>query len=61
MSKVKINKQGNLETTTEVPAYKKVDGNVTYVYNAEDHVIDWYTPYKNMQSKIDKYKDLQEK
>lgn len=62
MSKVKkINKRSNLEAIQETPAYKKVDGTVTYIYNTNDRVIDWYTPYKNMQTKAEKYKNLQEK
>lgn len=59
MSKVKINKVSSEPKKEEIPAYKKVKDTVTYVYNSKNRIIDWYTSYKNMQSKIEKYKDLE--
>lgn len=60
MSKQKINKRTEATATVKEPAYKKIDGEVTYVYNASNRVIDSYIDkYPNFRNKATKYKDLE--
>ena len=60
--KKKINKATDEDSiVVKIPAYKKKDGTVTYIYDEKGNILDWYTPYPNMKTKIEKYKDLVEK
>lgn len=60
MSKKKINKSASEEKQIKEPSYKKIDGDVTYVYNSDNRVIDSYiAKYSNFKAKVNKYENLE--
>lgn len=60
MSKQKINKKVEQATIVKEPVYKKKDGDVTYIYNNKNRIIDSYIEkYPNFKNKVVKYKDLE--